>query len=222
MSESLMALNHLSYNQEYLKHKEVLDYWNAWVLKNIHFPKSPSKLALKGKERNRNIDLLLCPVCARHVTGASFVFLFYLISTTIVGYTELQKGKLRLKDSEEPQITQSISGTLGPGTSFQIHEVYIISYLPSACRYSSIKISDSLQSSKYDARSWTQSCEWGLGLLSLTFVCARWHTLNLTVMQQEPSVWEYREGAKPQVRRSTLRDREKYCPLDPGCILLLH
>lgn len=72
-----MALSHLSYNQEYLKHKEILDYWDAWVLKNIHFSKSPSKLASKGKEKNRNIDLLLCPVCARHC-GRCFICLLIL------------------------------------------------------------------------------------------------------------------------------------------------
>lgn len=48
-SESLMASGHLPYNQEYLKCREILDYWNAWVLKDTHFPKSPLKLASKEK-----------------------------------------------------------------------------------------------------------------------------------------------------------------------------
>ena len=34
MGESLMASGHLTYSQEYLKHKEALDYWKAWVLKD--------------------------------------------------------------------------------------------------------------------------------------------------------------------------------------------
>ena len=34
MGESLIASGHLTYSQEYLKHKEALDYWKAWVLKD--------------------------------------------------------------------------------------------------------------------------------------------------------------------------------------------
>lgn len=70
-----MASGHLTYNREYLKHREALDYWDAWVLRDVHVSRSPSKLASKRKGRKkRNADAVLCPVCGRH-GGRCFIHL---------------------------------------------------------------------------------------------------------------------------------------------------
>ena len=94
-----MALGHLSYNQEYMKLREALGYWNGWFIKNIHVPKSPSKLAPKGKGRKkRSTYLVLCPVCSAHC-GRCFIHLLTLFS--------LHYNKMSCRVTEEKTEAQS-------------------------------------------------------------------------------------------------------------------
>lgn len=197
MSESLMALGHLSYNQEYMKHREALGCWNAWVIKNTHVPKSPSKLAPKRKgRRKRSTYLVLCPVCAAHC-GRCFIHL--------LTWFNLLYNNMSCRVAEEKTEAQSgwgalnhiISGTLEPGTSLQIHELDSISYLPPVHAW--------YDSTEFNKQQWLPTkfqvwCQKPNTIMWMrhdpTIMDSYLHTLNLTVLQYEPSVWQWIEGAE--------------------------
>lgn len=92
MSESLMASGHLTYNQEYLKHKKALGYWNSWVLKDSHLLKSPSKLASKGQGRKKEPrHSFLSNYVLDIMAGVSFICLLHSALQTTVLRKELQE-----------------------------------------------------------------------------------------------------------------------------------
>lgn len=123
-----MASGHLTDNQEYLKHKEALDYWKSQVLKDTCLPKSPSKSVSKNKGRKKETQIWFCVQYVLDIVGACFIHLtsFSLYNDNIwQGVTE---EEIESQESEDPPITQITAGTLGFEPSFQVHELSYPAY----------------------------------------------------------------------------------------------
>ena len=70
-----MASGHLTDNKEYLKHKEDLDYWKAWVLKDTCLPKSHSKSVSKKKGRKKETQIWFCVQYVLDIVRGCFIHL---------------------------------------------------------------------------------------------------------------------------------------------------